>query len=54
MPQMVLGLNKPVEFTYNGKARKGTVVELRPKHDMVLVQMADGTYRNFKISKIVW
>ena len=49
---MVLKLNGTIECTYNGKPRKGTIIELRPKHNMVLVQVGEGEYRNFKIDKM--
>jgi len=59
MSQMVLGLNKEVEFKYNGTPRKGVVDKLVPQHDMVLVivghdENGKPVYRNFKISKMEW
>ena len=49
---MLLKLNGEVTFEYHGKPRRGVVIELRPKHDMVLVQIGHGQFRNFKISKM--
>lgn len=52
MATMLLGLDSEITFVYHGKQRRGKVVELRPKHDMVLVRIAEGQFRNFKISKM--
>lgn len=52
MTTMVLALWANISFTYNKVHRTGQVVELRPQHDMVLVKIGEGQFRNFKISKM--
>lgn len=52
MATLVLALWANISFTYNKVHRTGQVIELRPKHDMVLVRIGHGQFRNFKISKM--
>jgi hypothetical protein len=49
---MVLKLDGFIEFRYHGMVRTGQVIELRPQHNMVLVKVGHGQYRNFKIDKM--
>lgn len=52
MGQQLLRLNGEVWFVYHGTPRYGRVEELRPEHNMVLVRVGEGQFRNFKIDKM--